>query len=41
MVHTLRRMDLPENGVVTFEHASGRCLVADVEGDMIRPILPA
>lgn len=34
VIHTLRRADLPENGVVTFEIAGAHYLVTDVEGEV-------
>ena len=34
MIHTLRRSDLPENGVLTFEVAGVHCVVADIEGEV-------
>jgi 3-phenylpropionate/trans-cinnamate dioxygenase ferredoxin component len=34
MIRTLRRADLPEDGVVTFEAAGTRYLVADLEGEV-------
>lgn len=33
-IHTLRRGDLPENGVLAFEAGGLHCVVADVEGDI-------
>ena len=33
-IHTIPRSALPENGVVTFEIAGARYLVADVDGDV-------
>ena len=34
MVHTLRRGDLPENGVITFEVAGAHYVVADIDGEV-------
>jgi nitrite reductase/ring-hydroxylating ferredoxin subunit len=34
MTHTLRRADLPENGVVAFEIAGDGYLVTDIEGEV-------
>jgi 3-phenylpropionate/trans-cinnamate dioxygenase ferredoxin subunit len=34
VIHTLRRADLPENGVVAFEIAGAHYLVTDVEGEV-------
>jgi nitrite reductase/ring-hydroxylating ferredoxin subunit len=34
MVHTVRRSDVPENGVITFQVAGAHYLVADIEGDV-------
>jgi nitrite reductase/ring-hydroxylating ferredoxin subunit len=34
MIHTIPRSALPENGLVTFEVAGARYLVADVDGDV-------
>ena len=34
MIRTIRRADLPENGVLTFEAAGAHYLVADIDGDV-------
>jgi nitrite reductase/ring-hydroxylating ferredoxin subunit len=34
MTHTLRRTDLPENGMATFEFAGTQCVITDIEGDV-------
>jgi nitrite reductase/ring-hydroxylating ferredoxin subunit len=34
MIHTLRRADLPEGGVVSFEIAGDHFLVTDIEGEV-------
>ena len=34
MIHTIPRAALAENGVLTFEVAGVRCLVADVDGEV-------
>ena len=34
MIQTLRRSDLPENGVLTFEVAGDHYVVADIEGEV-------
>jgi nitrite reductase/ring-hydroxylating ferredoxin subunit len=34
MIHTMPRSGLPENGVVAFDVAGARYLVADVDGDV-------
>jgi hypothetical protein len=34
MVHVIRRADLPENGVVAFEHGATRYVVADIDGEV-------
>ena len=34
MIHTVRRADLPENGVLGFEIGGGHYVIADVDGEV-------
>jgi nitrite reductase/ring-hydroxylating ferredoxin subunit len=33
-IHTVRRADLPENGVLTFQVGSGHYVIADIDGEV-------
>jgi nitrite reductase/ring-hydroxylating ferredoxin subunit len=34
MIHTVRRADLPENGVLTFQVGRGHYVIADIDGEV-------